>query len=352
MANDYQQLAQARADMQKQSQFYRPTVFWNEASSRTADELLAHGFERFRSLPSALGFFVPTYGTPGSSYTREQVEGLRRWLSETHPQATKPTLGLERFLSGEASAHADYRVLLAADDVSRLPHLHTLSESAVGEPIEHFEFDGRKFSRSSLNYLLGLALLKKHLGKNCLRTVMEIGAGFGALGEVLASSGIEGLRYIDIDIPPTSCVAQHYLSEVLGVENVATYSQTCDRAEIEIASLPQASVLCSWQIEQLRGEVDLFVNFISFQEMEPHIVANYLSHVTRLKASWILLRNLREGKQKRAEGQWVGVDTPIAGSDYLAMLPDYEVVEQNVVPFGYRTVDGFHSELLLLRRKA
>jgi putative sugar O-methyltransferase len=300
MANNYQQLAHARADMRKQSEFYQPTVFWDEASSRIADELIAHGFERFRALPSALSFFVPTYGTPGSSYTREQVEGLRHWFSETHPQASKPAIGLERFITGESSAHADYRVLLAADDVSLLPRLHTFTESAVGGPVEHFEFDGRKFSRSSLNYLLGLALLKKHIGNNSLRTVMEIGAGFGVLGEILASSAIEGSRYIDIDIPPTSCVAEYYLSEVLGAENVATYSQTCDRAEIEIASLPQASVLCSWQIEQLRGEVDLFVNFISFQEMEPHIVANYLSHVTRLKASWILLRNLREGKQKRA----------------------------------------------------
>jgi hypothetical protein len=97
--------------------------------------------------------------------------------------------------------------------------------------------------------------------------------------------------------------------------------------------------------------VDLFVNFISFQEMEPHIVKNYLGHVTRLGARWILLRNMREGKQLR-KNDWVGVDTPILGDDYLAMLPAYELLERNVIPFGYQTVDGFHSELLLLKRKA
>jgi len=92
------------------------------------------------------------------------------------------------------------------------------------------------------------------------------------------------------------------------------------------------------------------VNFISFQEMEPHIVRNYLGHVARLGARWVLLRNLREGKQRRQQG-WLGVDHPILGDDYLAMLPAYELVERNVLPFGYRTVDNFHSELLLLRRK-
>ena len=248
------------------------------------------------------------------------------------------------------SALADYRVLQAADDPSRLPHLHTFSESKVGEPVERFEFDGRYFSRSSLNYLLGLALLKKHLNGDMPRTVLEIGGGFGTLGEVLSSAGIDNMRYIDIDIPPTSFVAQHYLSEVLGKHCVATFAQTSAMNSIEINALPQAAVLCSWQIEKLQGQVDLFVNFISFQEMEPHIVRNYLGHVIRLGARWVLLRNMREGKNLR-RGGWVGVETPILGDDYLAMLPGYELVDRNVLPFGYQTVDGFHSELLLLRKK-
>ena len=348
--HEYPELTRAREDMQAQSELYRPTIFWDDASSRIVTELCTHGVERFRSLPSVLGFFVPTYGIL-NCFSEEQPEGLPSWLRREFPQAKKPQLALDQFLSGYMSALADYRVLLAADDPRRLPHLHAFSGSIVGEPLENFEFDGRRFSRSSLNYLLGLALLKKHLNGDVPRTVLEIGGGFGALGEVLSSAGIDGLHYIDIDIPPTSFVAQHYLGEVLGKERVATYAQTCDKASIEISLLPQAAVLCSWQIERLQGQVDLFVNFISFQEMEPHIVKNYLGHVIRLGARWVLLRNLREGAQLR-KNNWVGVENPILGDDYLAMLPGYELVERNVLPFGYRTVDGYHSELLLLRRKA
>ncbi len=146
-------------------------------------------------------------------------------------------------------------------------------------------------------------------------------------------------------------MAQHYLSGAVGADQVTTYAQTRDQAEIEIESLTPISVLCAWQIEKLRGNVDLFVNFISFQEMEPPIVQNYLNHVSRLNTRWVLLRNMREGKQLRKAGGWAGVDTPILSDDYLAMLPGYELVERNVHPFGYRTVDGYHSELLLLRRK-
>ena len=62
------------------------------------------------------------------------------------------------------------------------------------------------------------------------------------------------------------------------------------------------------------------------------------------------MRSIREGKQLRKRN-WVGVDIPIIGDDYLAVLPGYELVERNVIPLGYQTVDGFHSELLLLRKK-
>ncbi|MBI3299566.1 MAG: putative sugar O-methyltransferase [Elusimicrobia bacterium] len=347
--HDYPELTRAREDMQKQVAFYRPTAFWEEPASNITSELHTHGIEKFRSLEHPLGYFVPTYGVPASGFTAEQAAGLLAWLGTLFPQATKPQLALAQFLGGEMSALADYRVLAAADDPRARPFLHTFSESTFGSPVEHFQFNGRRFSRSSLNYLLGLSLLKKHLHGDVPRTVLEIGGGFGSLGEVLSNAGIEGLRYIDVDIPPTSFVAQRYLSEVLGEEKVATYAQTCGRDSIAIDSLPQAAVLCAWQLEKLNGAVDLFVNFVSFQEMEPDIVRNYFSHVTRLGARWVLLRNLREGKQQRKDGG-LGVDTPIRSSDYLSMLPGYDLVERNVIPFGYRTVDGFHSEILLLKR--
>lgn len=353
MNRDYPELALACEDMLTQNEFYRPTPFWDEASSRIVDEIQKNGIECFRALPAPLGFFVPTYGPPGNSFTKAQCAGLRRWLADNCQQAMKPQWALDRFLSGKNSAEADYRVLQAADNLERLPHLHTFSECTAGHPIEHFEFEGRRFSRSSLNYLLGLALLKKHVPPEYVpRTVLEIGGGFGMLGEILNASSIEGFRYIDIDIPPINYIAQWYLQQVIGTKTVTTYAMTRDFSEIHIAALTPLSVLCSWQIEKLRGSVDLFVNFISFQEMEPDIVKNYLSHVERLGARWVLLRNMREGKQKRRTGHLAGVENPILGDDYLNMLPGYELVDRNTHPFGVCTVDNYHSELMLLRRKS
>jgi putative sugar O-methyltransferase len=346
----YPDLTLARQDMQAQSALYRPTAFWDAASGIIVDELCERGIENFRALPKALGYFVPTYGVPGNCYTKAQAEGLRGWLAEHSPQATKAQLGLNLYLSGEMAALADYRTLLAADDRTRRPFLHQFSECSFGSPVEQFELEGRNFSRSSLNYLLGLAMLKKHLGNEQITHVLEIGGGFGTLGEILASAEITDLRYVDVDIPPTSYVAESYLRAALGDTRVTGYAATRHFTTLDIQTLPTASVLCSWQIEQLQGKVDLFVNFISFQEMEPPVVRNYLSHVARLGTRWVLLRNMREGKQKRSSTHQLGCDDPVKGDDYQTMLPGYELVERNVHPFGYRTVDGYHSELLLLRR--
>lgn len=348
---DYPELTMARNDMLLQSEHYQPSRFWCEASSTIVDEIIKYGLNHSRSLPTALDFFVPTYGSPGGGFRRDQMEALLSYFRSIWPEERKPQLALEKFTSGHFSALSDYRVLKASDDFKKLPYLHYFSESKVGNPIERFEFEGRIFSRSSLNYLLGLAMLKKHLHQDIPRTVLEIGGGFGTLGEVLGSSGIPDFQYIDVDIPPTSFIAQHYLGQIFGVRNLFTYAQSAKLKTIEINELPRLSVLCSWQIERLVGQIDLFVNFISFQEMEPHIVKNYLRHVTRLGAKWILLRNMKEGKNI-TNGKDVGVIKPVLGDDYLNMLPDYELLERNVFPFGYETVDGFNSELILLKLRS
>ena len=74
--------------------------------------------------------------------------------------------------------------------------------------------------------------------------------------------------------------------------------------------------MCSWQIEKLIGKIDVFINFISFQEMEPEVVKNYIKHVQRLSPKFILLRNLKEGKQIRTKRS-IGVLKQTKKKDYI-----------------------------------
>ena len=348
--NPLETLDLALTELRKQQAIYQPTAFWSAASAEIAQELHLRGVENFRNIPIALGYFVPNFGPPASGLSQEQVALLTSTLLEHSPEEKKSQQVLKHLLSGKQHALSDYRVLLASDNQAQLPFLHHFNESVCGQPLEQFEFGSKRYSRSSLNYLLGLSFLKRHLGSEVPKTVLEIGGGFGTLGEIWASSGVPDWRYIGVDIPPAQCVADYYLKSVLGADQVTGFDELLNHRQINISDLKPASVLCSWQIEQLQGAVDLFVNFISFQEMEPDVVSNYLHHVDRLQARWVLLRNMREGKQKQRAGH-VGVKTPIRSDDYLDMLPNYRLVERNVHPFGFETVDGFHSELQLFQRK-
>lgn len=98
--HEYSELVLAYETLQTQNELYRPTVFWDEASSRIVAELEANGVESFRSLDTTLGFFVPTYGLPGGGFGAEQGWGLRDWVKGEYPEDAKPQFDLNHLLNG------------------------------------------------------------------------------------------------------------------------------------------------------------------------------------------------------------------------------------------------------------
>ena len=336
--------------MSKKNTLYQSSSFWTEACAKIADNFLDTGVKDFRNDRDNLSFFVPTYGFPGNSFSEENMKKILDLFSGDLQK--KNFSSLEKHLNGDLQAVSDYRVFKSTNNPKDSINLLPFSESSFGNPSERQNFDGNFYSRSSLNYLLGLSFLKSSLPEFIPRTVLEIGGGFGTLGEILNQVPDLDIRYIDIDLPPIFLIAAEYIKSACSLkENEILLSELEDsNKHIDIESLPQFSFLPSWDIERLKGKIDLFVNFISFQEMEPDIVKNYLNIVSNLDADVILLRNMKEGKQKKTKDN-IGVISPILGEDYETFLPDYELVASNIIPFGYTTVDNFNSELLVFKRK-
>ncbi len=337
-------------DMAQQDAIHQPTAFWSAASAKIVAELEASGFEPFRRLESTRSFFVPSYGPPGNMLSVDDVARLEAALLEKVPAGSKTHATLLHMLRGESWALADYRVFRAGDRLDAKPDLKDASESSVGEPPDQVTLEGRAYSRSFLNYLHGLVFLKHQVDTASISTVLEVGGGYGTLGEILHQAN-GGYSYVDVDIPPTAAVSSYYLSHQPGLKLI-DYAATRSLAEIPWPQPGEQMVLCPWQMPRLQGKVDLFVNYISFQEMEPHVVQAYLEQVDRLQSRYVLLRNLREGKAKKSEKVIYGVETPMLADDYDRLLPAYRLIGTNVMPYGYRTIDGFHSELRLYERKA
>lgn len=339
-------------DMSKQNQLYRPTTFWEYGSQLINDELKENDIKDFRDLHLTRSFFVPGYSAV------EYLENPKKYdvvIDDFDKMVgdKRFVVRLQRIFSGYTSAFNDYRILKATNKNLK-PYTDKVSESKVGNPKEQHTFDGRNFSRSFMNYLLGLSFLKQTVDTQNIKTVMEIGGGFGTLGEILLGDERNEAFYINADIPPVGFVSSYYLQEVFGKENIADYGDLKDLEILDIEALKErykALNITSWQVPKLRGKIDLFVNFISFQEMEPEVVQNYCNYIDKLEPKYILLRNMQEGKRKKSEDFHAGVEKPILGDDYDKFLPNYRLVASDSEVFGFVTEDGFHSQLRIYERR-
>lgn len=332
-------------DFSIQKKIYKPTIFWENASKKIYQFFLKNKITNFKRYFLINNYFVPLYNLK-KEYNVQKILKLIKKINISK----KLSLSIRDLVEGKSHVLSDYRVFKAADILKKLPILNDFTETNLGNPLEQFQFDKKKFSRSSLNYLLGLVFLKNCTKKFVPRVTLEIGGGYGALGEIFGFSRIKKFKYINIDLPTQAYVTEMYLSKLFGAGKVTSYMSTRKMNIINIKKLKNFTSLVSWQIEMLKGKIDLFVNFISFQEMEPNVVKNYLDVISRLKPNYILLRNLREGK-KLKKGQIMGVKKAIKSQYYINSLKkNYSIINRNVIPFGYRTFDNFNSELLLFKR--
>lgn len=343
---DYHRLnATLRSNQNKYSEAFQTTEFWEHAAVELEQTLGEETIKSFRQQQSCLSYFVPTYGSPGNGLTSSQINSVTSLFSD---KSTKQKNQIANLVNGYESAKADHRLILALESALAVSEFKSFTESTCGDPLEQFTFEARTVSRASQNYLLGLLFFYLNFQHFDLNSVIEIGGGFGSLGEILGKSGINIKRYVNFDIPPTCLFADYYLSKSLP----STYTKLSDAPwdnQVDVESLEGFYARPNYDVTKLFGTIDLVVNYHSFQEMEPHVVKAYIEKINEWETQYLLLRNIREGKQLKTEST-AGVVTPIKTDDYLSWLQNYELVSTSSLVFGNVTSDNFHSELMLLKR--
>ncbi|MDV7269688.1 putative sugar O-methyltransferase [Thioclava sp. A2] len=332
-------------DLEEAPPEFRPTNFWSTGLPAIIHDIEKLGIEGFRTHPSATFFYVPVYGS----------KTLRRYGSWLLPlvdklPARKRARMMKRLTHSDRAA-LDYRLFRATEVEGGLA-LDVVSESEVGAG-ERFIFDARRYSRSMLNYLRGLNLYKRHADSAAWQSCLEIGGGYGTLGEILLKAQPEGL-YVNVDIPPVAAVSTWYLQQVFGAENVLDYAQSRQMSEIdltEIATRYKAAVLCPWQLPRVKGQVDLFVNFMSFQEMEPDVVRNYVRLVQPLIGKNVLMRNSAVGKKVAQKSGEVGVIDQVKSGFVRECFDQFETLATDAFVYGETNESGsYQSEVSVMAR--
>lgn len=335
-------------DMKSAPKEFSPTNFWESGLPAIIEDLEKYGFENFREHNSASFFYSPNF--------RPAPTNLSRVLEAFLKMAQKNKFGsLRKIIDGSAQAEMDYLRFRAANDYvsDSAVKLDQLCESEVGGG-EYFKFPEGNFGKSFLNYLRALTFLNKLSDKQELSSTLELGGGYGTLGEIVLKSS-DSHFYMNVDIPPLAAVSTFYLKRLFGEEKVLSYTDSRSMKELDLSQLRKnyrAAVICPWQLPKLRGEFDLFANFMSFQEMEPEIVASYVSILQRLTNKYVLMRNSQKGKPiAETEGK-VGVLNAVTTDFIVKKFDDFKILGRDSTAFGQDGSNSFKSEVILMERKS
>ena len=289
--DDDELLALMLRDQESQSGLYRPGPYWRGYQERSAKAIRRLGLANFRSQPAIGKGFADTIATNPFQLETNPDRFKARFLRFVSglSKVKKIVRLYQELLDARTGSYLHYRNLyynLQYKDyflkrVAELPFPDTL----VGNTMDCVEFDGKQYATIYLRNLLAMDTFAPLADYGAMRSVMEIGGGFGCLMHTLLSchSNIEKLVYLDI--PPMIYIATQYFKAFFG-EAVTDYRQTRTMDRIRFADRPGREIICicPWQIEKLDLNIDMLWNFASFSEMTPDIVQNYANHTKRLSS--------------------------------------------------------------------
>ncbi len=293
---------------------YQPTNFWSRGLRWLLKDLDERKLEEFKYWPSSSSWFYPIYGNGFSNATIEKTYEFAKTVNDGVWHSY-----INSALNGSFEARRDFDVAYMFWNRDRWPiELENLGESRVGKPRQYYPVSGVKdvgFGRPYLNYLMILSALSNHV-EAPPKSVLEIGGGFGVLGEILMTRDPE-VRYVDVDIPPLITVASYYLTTLFG-DRVMIYDDALkDGGPIDV---PHSAVLPNWRIEDVTGDFDVALNAYSFQEMEPDVVEHYATVLAGKNIRYVVSLNSVEGKPKAKQvGEW-GVIDPVTSDMIEAMF--------------------------------
>ncbi len=313
---------------------YHATSYWSTYEKPVLQVLDSMDMTQMRSgrypILSTFGFVDQIYSFHTNlphmaGWKKIIVNGIHRYITANH--ALMPYSLLLKDLQDLALRHCD----LSALSCGALP-LTGLSMSPYGNPTDIFNINECQYSIQFLNYYLRYCFAQKHIHFQGNEIVVELGTGSGAQVEVLKKL-YPGMTILCFDLPAQIYLAQIYLAEALGPDQVVATATT--RSWTDLSNLTPGKVYCfgNWQFPLLReAKIDVFWNAASFGEMEPEIVQNYLSFVSD-RASWIYLLQARAGKETSSElnpsKAFVKTSTRLA--DYQQFLPAYDMIEEEAV---------------------
>ncbi len=304
---------------------YQPTNYWSVYNEGIVPELYSQGLHDFRRRrKTVLHKFSANDPSPAPL-----VDLLRiRYLNNRYTRRLRPWVRLLA-TANRAQAYLRGQSMLGfarkKSAGSWAKPLDALEASLVGNPERPIRSKGRAYTPSILQYYMDYAYCSQFIDFDSLQLVVELGSGSGKQIEVVKKLHPH-ICFLVFDIPPQLYVCEQYLSAVVP-GSVVSFRETRNLNELPEESRGKIFILGNWQFPIIQGSnVDLFWNCASFQEMEPHVVANYLTYVNQ-SCKYVFLSQEMGGKRRADKLGERGVLQPTTLDDYLAGLANLRMVD-------------------------
>ena len=160
----------------------------------------------------------------------------------------------------------------------------TLPDKMVGKPDDYVTIEGKNYSFYSLGYQYLYWRAQELIGWQNVKTVLELGSGYGGQAEVVALNSPH-VKYVCVDIPHWLYVNEMYLStlfpgQVMGYEETSKIDGPIDIVK-EMGSRKFA-LIPAWKFHHVDSKFDLFWNSKSLQEMDEATIISYGSMIKKM----------------------------------------------------------------------
>ena len=349
VADNPQLLSIMLEDTRHAPDIYKPTNYWSVYENKFAPELRRLGLHDFRRRK---GSILSTFGGTDLS-SSFGIDLSRSRLFNNRITRRVPVLSglislLNAFLNYVMPVAAPYN--LTVQEIRELSYILARTEgekvgarsiaeldaSLVGNPEDIFEVDGKVYTMSVLYYYLRYVYCCNYIDFARTKVIVELGSGAGKQVEVIKKLHPD-ICFLLFDIPPQLYVCESYLDAVFP-ESIVSYKDTRNLESIPDAREGKIFIFGNWKFPILeKTKIDLFWNAASFQEMEPDVVANYLTYVNR-QASFVFLQEAMSGKEVAKRIGEHGVLRQTTLEDYKNGLKDFELldVSPSLSPVGRR----------------
>lgn len=300
---------------QKAPEIFHVSRYWRAYEQKILNEVKTADIQELRSgkypLFSTFGFndLVYNYHPTMPAYVREARKLVRKLFIDNRAS-------LPYSLRLEDIREMAYTHCLLQGKLSNAGSIADIEASEFGNPQDVFLFYNKKYTMSFLNFYLRYCFAQQFINLKGDEIIVELGSGSGYQSEILKKI-YPNLTILCFDLPAQLYLCEQYLTGVFGKQQVVSSADNLGLESLANIEKGKIHFFGNWQMPLLKEfSFDVFWNAASFGEMEPEIVANYLSYI-KDDAEWIYLLQARNGKESTSSS---GVAQPIRFNDYQDML--------------------------------